>query len=587
MRTATAWSSLILVLLGCALPVMLWLGEPEMRSDEAIYSYAVERMLDTGEWLTPRSIQGDGPFLEKPPLKLWLVAAVLRAGLVPRDEGGLRVVDALFGAISFIYIYLFGRRLGGAVCGVVAALTVFTLDPLVFHHGLRSNNMEAAMVLCYAGGLFHLACWADPQGRQSTSVHAYAVAAYFTLGFMSKFVGAAFLPMIAVAALLWRRGGAARLRERWRDWLAPAALVVAFSAPWFVYESWEYGSQFWQIIFGAHVFQRFTASLDPTHLHPWYFYFFETWNEVGYTGAQILVVAGAARLVLLAWRGEVWVARLALLWALLPLALISLGTSKLLHYAYPFWPPIGLAAGLAATWGIETIRERGARSLRTRASARWAVLGAAGVLVGMAAWTAMVGSIHLNIGGVPVFTSSSVLRPAILAAVLLALADVPRTWLQLAGVFLVVVTLPLHAYEDKLHRLGQVDHPLRQMRDCMTAVRASGAPSGAGVFVASGDVLAHGYYYYLWRTGPWMVAPVFDADAVLQRLAPTGHETPVVLRRSEADALEVRLPVGTAAIGFEDNMVALLSGSYSRCAPGMIAAGGFDIRARAGGLPAR
>ena len=34
-----------------------------------------------------------------------------------------------------------------------------------------------------------------------------------------------------------------------------------------------------------------------------------------------------------------------LLWATLPLALISVGTSKLYHYAYPFLPPLALAAG--------------------------------------------------------------------------------------------------------------------------------------------------------------------------------------------------------------------------------------------------
>lgn len=81
---------LLLVLGFFRLPLFANLREPEMRSDEAVYSYAVERILETGDWLTPRSIPTDGPFLEKPPLKLWLVAAGMRAGLLPRDELGMR-----------------------------------------------------------------------------------------------------------------------------------------------------------------------------------------------------------------------------------------------------------------------------------------------------------------------------------------------------------------------------------------------------------------------------------------------------------------------------------------------------------------
>ena len=37
-----------------------------------------------------------------------------------------------------------------------------------------------------------------------------------------------------------------------------------------------------------------------------------------------------------------------LLWGALPLALISIGTSKLYHYAYPFLPPAALAGGYIA-----------------------------------------------------------------------------------------------------------------------------------------------------------------------------------------------------------------------------------------------
>ena len=37
-------------------------------------------------------------------------------------------------------------------------------------------------------------------------------------------------------------------------------------------------------------------------------------------------------------------------WFVIPVALISVGTSKLHHYLYPFLPPLALAAGFGPAW---------------------------------------------------------------------------------------------------------------------------------------------------------------------------------------------------------------------------------------------
>src|SRR6185436_16011103 len=95
-RSARSRIGLAVVLIGFVLPLARHLHEPELSSDEAIYSYAVDRMLDTGEWFTPRSIPTDEPFLEKPPLKFWLVAGAMHAGLLPRTDAGMRGLDAVF-----------------------------------------------------------------------------------------------------------------------------------------------------------------------------------------------------------------------------------------------------------------------------------------------------------------------------------------------------------------------------------------------------------------------------------------------------------------------------------------------------------
>ena len=74
-------------------------------------------MIDTGDWMTAREIPNDFAFLEKPPLKFWMVGLPIRLGLLPRTEFGFRAVDVLLGAIAFGYVALFGYRLAGPVGG--------------------------------------------------------------------------------------------------------------------------------------------------------------------------------------------------------------------------------------------------------------------------------------------------------------------------------------------------------------------------------------------------------------------------------------------------------------------------------------
>ena len=79
------WLALALVLF--ALPLFVGLRSLDLETDEAIYSFAVDKILEVGEWLEPKSSPSDtAVFLEKPPLKFWIVAAPIRAGLLPRDD---------------------------------------------------------------------------------------------------------------------------------------------------------------------------------------------------------------------------------------------------------------------------------------------------------------------------------------------------------------------------------------------------------------------------------------------------------------------------------------------------------------------
>src|SRR5476649_1860164 len=97
-RIVTAAGLALVVLLFC-LPLFIKLGDVDMANDEALYSYAVDRIVETGHWLTPRAIPSDTEFLEKPPLMFWMVAGGIKTGLLPDSDFGMRALSALFGGL--------------------------------------------------------------------------------------------------------------------------------------------------------------------------------------------------------------------------------------------------------------------------------------------------------------------------------------------------------------------------------------------------------------------------------------------------------------------------------------------------------
>ncbi len=338
---------LIVALVFCA-PLFRGLQSVDQENDEAIYSYAAESIVETGDWMNPRSSPSSNTvFLEKPPLKFWIVALPIRLGLLPDNDFGLRFWDPVLGGLAFLYVFAFGRRLAGWSCGAAALVILYTFNDLIFTHGLRGNNMEAALVLAYAGGIYHYLRWTETERRGTARAHAAAVGFYFFLAFMTKFVAAAFMPAVMLAASAEVATVRAKVLREWRTWLGVCAGVVLLAAPWFVYQSLQPGHAIWSIMFGEHVVRRFHAWLDPAHLHPWYCYFQYLSGGLLENGTIWAVVAGAALIHVRVVR-ERWLAgTLVLYWFWLPFVVMSFGSSKLWHYAYPFLAPVALAAGYA------------------------------------------------------------------------------------------------------------------------------------------------------------------------------------------------------------------------------------------------
>lgn len=592
-RRLAAWLGAAIVVIAFGLPLFVDLGATDFKGDEPIYAFAIDRILDQGDWLTPKSIPGDQtPFLEKPPLKFWIVAASVRAHLLPQNEFGYRVWDVLFGIAAFLYVYAIGLRISGIVCGLTAVLVLFGHQPLVLEHGLRSNNMEAALVLSYCAGVYHALAWFDAS-TERRRLHAMLVGLWFTFGFMVKFVAAAFLPASIVAVAIVSRRWRTRIIGDWRLWTAVAFVNLALILPWFIYQFRLRGEQVWTIMFGEHIVERFTASLDPSHLHPWYFYLTTMAREFSWAHDLVLVCAGLTLLAYQAiWQRRDW-ALLLLAWFVIPLIAISTGTSKLYHYVYPFLPPLALGVGLVAATVLAAARRYDSevsRLLDRIWPARWsaAIPGwlrvtlsvAAVIAITLAVLTPIIGSVWIRAGGVILIRNSTVSRPLIAATVLFVVLGLFRILPLALVTVLLLVALPLDAYRNvkslEASQARYEDAPMRTLRDCLLQVQASGSPRGVYLHTAD-DVGQWKFVYYLRRPG-WSTDEVGDQRMLEQRLLTPDAERPVLMKRSDFDAF--RRAVATdpprdgslseldriRRITWDIGWIMLLPGPYAQCA---------------------
>jgi 4-amino-4-deoxy-L-arabinose transferase-like glycosyltransferase len=391
--------------------------------------------------------------------------------------------------------------------------------------------MEAPLFLSYCGGIYHFLAWSHTASVRRSWGHPAAVALYFVLGFMTKFVAAIFMPMIiGLAALLFRESRTRLIRE-WRAWAAAAGLAFILIVPWFMYAYLRFGAYLWEVILTQHVYTRFSTFLNPLHVQPWSYYLTEMYHRFADSGSQWLVAAGVAVLVVQTVRRHWLEGTVVVLWFALPVAMISLGTSKLYHYAYPFLPPLALAAGYLASLvvmllpvplskALDLIRGAISRigtidAVVRRANVRLVLTTIATAAAAVAAINVVYGPIRLGVGDLMLFKSSGVIRPGIVLLVCGILAGTTRRLSRVIVVLLVLSVLPIQAYRELLPRFTRQDHPMRTATDCLVRVAAQQPEQSRGLYVdVPGEFISHPLYYYFRRVRPWTRVESADPAAI-------------------------------------------------------------------------
>jgi hypothetical protein len=270
------------------------------------------------------------------------------------------------------------------------------------------------------------------------------------------------------------------------------------------------------------------------------------------------------------------------LWWAVPTLLISLGTSKLYHYYYPFIPPValGVGYGVSVLWGW--VERAGARApFMTRVDRRWQpvpairVIAIAVLLISVAAVIVGVvsGPVRFEIlPGVRV-RNSSVMRPLLIAGVCLLVLGRIRLLLGAAAVllFLWSVPSPLHAYPTTFARLGQGRQPMKRLSACIREVdarrRARGETPRVIYSAMPHGTFSHPPFYYFGGTPGWH--PLREGSLRDALYGPDPR--PVLTGQADLDGFFVAHPELKAPVrvNIDSFLVVALPGQYEFCAAAM------------------
>ena len=333
--------------------------------DEALYARVALDMAGGGA-LVPSA--GGVPWLEKPPLLVWMQAAALGAGLPL--ETAARLPSALALTLCGWFVFRAASVLRPAREASTAA-AILLASPLVLFNGAAATT-DALLLASTAGALWALALFVR---RGPSTRRAAGLAAAMAAGLLAKGPPGVVLPLLAAAPVLLALRPADRPRFA-RGALAASLAAVAVFACWAIPANVATNGLVVSELFGRHVLRR---ALEPNDGHGGF-------GAAGLLVYPAVILAGFAPWTLFLPAGlrafpprRSPEAALVFGGILAPLVVFTLAATKLPAYVLPSFTPLAMLA--AAGVHANSTRPRAGLALYLPGAAVWlALFGAAAVL---------------------------------------------------------------------------------------------------------------------------------------------------------------------------------------------------------------
>ncbi len=378
------------IVLGIALlATFVSIGNHELwLPDEPREAEIGREMLLSGPTAVPH-LSGE-PFVEKPPLFAWAIAASYAAfGVSP---AAARVPAALASTLAAFLAFLLARRLGGPVAGVAAAVVLLTTTKFMGTSSAAVN--DTALTAFVAGGHLSLLAARDAPRRVGPLLAAgvWASLAFLTKGLIGPILIAA--PVVVALAALREFPVLRTLVPRALLWCGVPVLVTV--AGWSIAAAAEQGGD-WGVVQECLVNNTLGRALGDSapgaprdYGHSQSFWYYLTSFPVGLLPWSLAIPALLRSRILRADRRAGRARFLAVL-VVAGIVLLSLPSGKRSVY---FMPLVPAAAAVFGVW----VSRIGSRSGSPRDRATTAVQASALALAGLLAAIAFCGA---GVVGVP------------------------------------------------------------------------------------------------------------------------------------------------------------------------------------------
>ncbi|KPH00367.1 dolichyl-phosphate-mannose-protein mannosyltransferase [Pseudomonas sp. RIT-PI-q] len=324
-----------LLLVLCCLLFFFALGNHQLQgsTEPRVAGIAMEMHLDN-DWVTPR-LFGE-PFLEKPPLSLWLDAGAIRVfGGTP---WAVRLASALAGLFSVMVLYAMLRRFGRPrAIAWTAGILLATMAS--YWSNVRGVGEDALLALGVT-----MALLAFFQGhRHATSGNALLFVAGIAIATLSKGVLGLAMPGVVIFAFLLAESLMDK-RLNISGWLRPGLLTLLGLVPLMIWLALLYqrgGTQALTDVLLTNSVGRFSGSfVEAGHYEPFYYYLaklpqaFLPWNILVYLGLWHFRRSLMANRYLLFFT----------LWILAQFVMLTLASSKRTVYLMSMTPAAAVIA---------------------------------------------------------------------------------------------------------------------------------------------------------------------------------------------------------------------------------------------------
>ena len=300
-------------------------------ADEQTYSQMAAHMVKTGDYLTPTAFGETAIWIGKPPLLMWLTSLSYQAFGI--NNFASRFWVPIFATLALVFVFFLGKKIYNRPVGFLSAIVLgtFTTFNLFATHAMT----DVPLVFFILASLYFMLLTED---AKNSNLFAILSGLCFGLALMTKQTEALLIPAILTTYfILTNRSIRFIVTKRFALFLGVALMVFA---PWLIYMSLHFGSNFWDSYFLYATFTRAGSPLEG-HVGNYLYYFNYLFTSENLLWVILLPFAVGLSAYLAIRRSKTDI--LILTWLALVLLVFTFAQTKIYYYILPAFPAFAIA----------------------------------------------------------------------------------------------------------------------------------------------------------------------------------------------------------------------------------------------------